>query len=215
MKKLLSVLTALMMLVGFLPVLADAPQAAVAHARQYVPAEAEFTSTGEDAHKLELTFKDKASNEYKVVLNKSPLYMLRVSMKSPKEEGASTVRMDEATVRAQVLSAFPGAVIDHVFVEAKGEDELFFHVLLEREGQLYKVRLNAANGRMTHYVQRGAPDASTLPEVAVSQAQARQLALLHTSGGTVIDVQFGASSRGYLYGLSTLHRTVFIRSRSF
>ncbi len=202
MKKLLSILTALMMLAGILPVLADAPQAAIDLARSYVHAGAEFTSTDEDARKLGLTFKDAQANEYKVVLNKSPLFMLRVSMKSPKEEGASSVQLDEATVRERVLSLFPGAVIDSLFLEAKGEDELFVHVLLEREGLLYKVRLNAGNGRMTHYVQRGAPGADVQPMVTISQAYARQLALGH-SGGTVTDVEFGHSSRGYLYLIET------------
>ncbi len=87
MKKMLAILIAAAMLISGVAALADAPRYAVALAQRYVPEGARLSSTGEDDTKLELTFLDKADNQYMVVLHKSPLYLIRVNMKSTDESG--------------------------------------------------------------------------------------------------------------------------------
>ena len=178
MKKLVSLLIALAMLVTTsLAVLADAPREAVAEAAKYVPSDAQLTSTGEDANTLEMTFKDSKDNQYRVYLSKSPLLVMRVNMKSADEAGGKQIGLEESAVRALVAQAFPGSLVSSVFVEAKGKEELYFVALFEREGQFYKARFNAANGRMTHYVMRGMPQMEQMPGVVIKTAQAMQLAL--------------------------------------
>ena len=199
MKKLLSLLIALAMLVTSLTVLADAPKEAVAEASKFVPADAKLTSTGEDANTLELTFKDSKENQYRVYLSKSPLLVMRVNMKSADEAGGKQIGLEEPAVRALVEQNFPGSVVSQVFVETKGEDELYFVVLFERQGQFYKVRFNAANGRMTHYVMRGVPQMEKMPGVGIKAAQAMQLALEYAGGGVVTDIQLGRVKAGAQY----------------
>lgn len=84
-------------------------------------------------------------------------------------------------------------------MEAKGEDKLFVHALLEHEGYLVKARLNPQTGRLTHYVRRGRAQSALLPQVLIPQEAALQAALGYTGGGTVTDVQFGQNKGHYLY----------------
>ena len=200
MKKLVSLLIALAMLVTTsLAVLADAPREAVAEAAKYVPSDAQLTSTGEDANTLEMTFKDSKDNQYRVYLSKSPLLVMRVNMKSADEAGGKQIGLEESAVRALVAQAFPGSLVSSVFVEAKGKEELYFVALFEREGQFYKARFNAANGRMTHYVMRGMPQMEQMPGVVIKTAQAMQLALEYAGGGVITDIQLGRAGTGAQY----------------
>ncbi|HPY94244.1 MAG TPA: hypothetical protein PLR12_02350, partial [Clostridia bacterium] len=191
MKKLIIWAIAAAMLLSSVAVLADAPREAVAEAARFVPQGATLSSTGEDANTLELTFKDNADNEYLVLLSKNPLQVMRVNMKSTDESGGKRVQLEESAVRAAVQQAFPGAVTSQVFVEAKGEDELFFLAIFEHAGQFYKARFNTMNGRMTHYVMRGLPLPGQLPGVNITAEQAKQLAIAQAGGGVVTDIQFG------------------------
>ena len=102
------------------------------------------------------------------------------------------------------MELFAGAQVDKVFVEAKGEDELFFLVVMQKEGHFIKALLNASNGRLTRYVQRGVSDAA-LPGVAIIPEQARQIALGQAGGGIITDFEFGKTSRGFMYQVE-VHR---------
>lgn len=199
MKRWLALIISVAMVLSVVGTLAESTPGAMDLALQYVPQGAEFSSTGEDAQKLELTFKDKDSNQYRVVLNKLPLYVIRVNMKSAKEAGASKAELDESTVRGILQNRFPTAVIEKLFLEKKGEDEIIFHAILSLDGFLYKVRMNAQHGNITHYVMRGAPAPEQFQPTLKSQAEAAALAVVFLNGGTVTDIQFGRFAQVYYY----------------
>ncbi len=199
MKRWAAVLLALAMLLGNPAAIADVPQAALEEARVQVPPGAELQSTGEDDNRVELTYKDAAANEYRVLFNRHPLYLLRVNMKSPREEGAPALRLDEAAVLSILGRRFPGAFVRGLYLEYKGEDEVFVHALLDHQGFFYKVRLNAGNGHITHYVQRGIPPAALFGGGLISRGQAFDAAIAQVPGGQVTDIQFGSAAGQQLY----------------
>lgn len=59
-----------MMIFAALTAYGDAPAETLREAARFVPQGAEFTSTNEDAVRLELTYKDSEANEYRVLMNK-------------------------------------------------------------------------------------------------------------------------------------------------
>ncbi|HHT07064.1 MAG TPA: hypothetical protein GX006_01000 [Clostridiales bacterium] len=199
MKKILSLIIALAMFTGVFSALADAPPQAMQAAQRLLPENAILNSTGEDSQKLELTYKDQQDNQYKVTLNKVPLYVTRVSMKAADEAGAKAVKMEEPAVRDIILQRFPQAHITAIFVQAKSESELYYLVMFEREGYFYKARLNAATGRLTHYLQTASPELAQLPHEGISQEDAKERAKAFTAGGIVTDVKLAQTARGMVY----------------
>jgi uncharacterized membrane protein YkoI len=198
-KKWFAVLIGIAMMLCLTSTLAQEIPGALALARAQVPTDAELTSTGEDTWQLEVTFKDGEQNQYRVVVNKQPLYIVRVNMKSADESGAAQAALDEAAVRGKISNRFPGADIKGIYLEKKGEKEVFFQVVLVREGFLYKVRLNADSGNITHFVLRGAPASGQFQQELLSQQQAMEAALKYAGGGFVTDAQFGCFGQVYFY----------------
>ena len=89
-------------------------------AEKWVPAEAAYVATKEDADEYEVEFRIPATDEkYKVELSKLTEAVTEVQTKLPDTRGSQTAKLSEADARNIVRSEFPEAVIHQVKLETE------------------------------------------------------------------------------------------------